>query len=84
VAGEDCRSPFIENQLNRRERGSNTAIIRDRSIVVGGNVEIDTDEDLFAGDINVSDRLLCHDLSAPCQSLTSESSLFELSEFASV
>ncbi len=59
VAGEDHRRPGVEERDDGRDRGTDARVVGDPA-VGQRDVEVDADEDPFAGDVRVADRELVH------------------------
>ena len=59
VAGQDDRGPRVEEQVDRRDGGPDARIVGDPA-VGERDVEVDANEDPFAGDVRVADRELVH------------------------
>jgi hypothetical protein len=59
VTDEDNRGTAREQVLDRRQRGADTGVVGDPS-VLHRNVEVDADEDTLACHVGVADRAIAH------------------------
>jgi hypothetical protein len=61
MACQNDRGPVIQCVLDGRDRGSNSLGVGDfTGLLVLGDVEIDTDEEAFAGEIEILDGFFSH------------------------
>ena len=66
VAREDHPRAVGQEEVDRRDRGTDARIVRDLA-VLQRDVEIDADEDALAGDVRVADRELVHGDDGPAR-----------------
>ena len=59
VAGQDDRRPGVEERVDGRDGGPDARVVGDPA-VGQRDVEVDANEDAFAGDVRVADRELVH------------------------
>ena len=65
VGDEHDPAAGVPQVAQRGERFANARVVGNRAIVGLWNVVVDTDENAFAGDVNVAQRLLLQALSPP-------------------
>ena len=58
MADEDQARALIEGVLERRQRGADPSVVGDLTVLGLRHVEIDPDENLLAGQVEVANRLL--------------------------